>query len=216
MEQIKMNDFGLYVILTQPHIPYEDVARICVDENISLLQLREKHLSDRDILNLAEKIMHITNGTNTQFIMNDRLDLALKSGADGVHLGQSDLPDPGSLDKLKPGMHLGLSTCQVDQIQPAEKLKPDCIGFGPIFATSTKSDADPVVGLDQLSRAIKISQTPVVAIGGITLKNLDAVLDAGSKNIAMIKELIHTKDCASQIHNAQKRILDYWQSEGTF
>jgi len=206
-----MKIFGLYVILTQPHIPWEDVARVCVDENVRLLQLREKHMTDKEILLLSEKILAVTSGTNTLFIMNDRLDLALKAGADGVHLGQSDLPNRNALNDLTPEMHLGLSTCAIEQIKPAEKLNPDCLGFGPVFPTSTKADPDPVVGLNLLSEAVKTSNTPVIAIGGITLANLDSVLATGARNIAMISELIHTKECAARIHMAQKKILSWSQ-----
>ncbi|MCD4653531.1 thiamine phosphate synthase [bacterium] len=204
-----MDDFGLYVILTQPHIPHEDVARICVDENIRILQLREKNISDREILILAEKIMRITSGTNTLFVMNNRLDLALAAGADGLHIGQDDLPVKTALRLMKPGMHLGLSTHTIDLARNAVRYNPDCIGFGPIFETSTKKDTNPVVGLDLLSQAVEISSIPIVAIGGINLNNLSSVLDAGAKNVAMISELVHTKDCAKRIKAVQKKILDY-------
>lgn len=201
-----MVNFGLYVILTEPELPHADIARICVDEDVRYLQLREKNLPDIELLRLAETIRSITDGTSTRFVFNDRFDLALVSGADGVHFGQDDTPIEVARQFLPDRITVGLSTHSISQATEAVATNPDYIGFGPIYRTPTKAVPDPVVGTDALREVLKISSCPVVAIGGINRSNLDSVIEAGARNVAMVRELVHTRDSARRIADVQKRL----------
>lgn len=202
-----MKDFGLYLIITQPELPLETIARHCVQMNVRCLQLREKHLTDREILAAAAKIRAVTKGTSTLFFINDRVDLALAAGADGVHLGRDDL-SAGEARRIAGERRLlvGLSTHSPDQARAALAEKPDYIGFGPIYPTPTKAKPDPVVGVGQLRRVLSWANCPVVAIGGIDGDNLENVLSAGARNVCLVRYLMQTKRLAERIGGIQARL----------
>ena len=130
-----------------------------------------------------------------QLIINDRVDIALAAGASGVHLGQEDLSPEAARGLLGPQAIIGYSTHNVDQAISATKLPIDYVAIGPIFGTTTKSDTAPVLGLEGL-RAVReaIGEFPLVAIGGITLSNARAVIDAGADSVAVISALLSTPD----------------------
>lgn len=195
------NNFGLYLIITNPSLSYQEIARIAVKQNIKYLQLREKQLSDREIIQVSKEIMKITKGSATKFIMNDRADLAKLANADGLHLGQDDisLQDAQSIfgkDKI-----YGLSTHSFEQAKSAIQKNPDYIGFGPIFPTPTKAKADPVVGLASIKDVVQLSEIPVVAIGGIDESNVEQVVYAGAENICLVRYLM-------KHHNLEERLLN--------
>ncbi|MCB5250723.1 MAG: thiamine phosphate synthase, partial [Candidatus Cloacimonetes bacterium] len=182
-----MNDFGLYIILTNPTISYTKAAEICVKHKIKYLQLREKEMPDKDLLQLAKDIQSICKGSNTKFIVNDNIAIAKLSNADGVHLGQDDLSKEDAIRILNNKI-IGLSTHSISQAQIALQKKPNYIGFGPLFATPTKKKPDPVVGLSPINDVLKMSDEygiPVVGIGGINDTNISDVLDAGIRNVAL-------------------------------
>lgn len=194
-----MNNFGLYLIITKPVLTYQEIARIAVKHNIKYLQLREKDLSDRDVISVSKEIIKITSGTATNFIMNDRADLAKIVNADGLHLGQDDvsLTDAQAIfghDKI-----YGLSTHSLEQANKAIKQNPDYIGFGPIFPTPTKVKADPTVGLDLIKPLVKTSTSPVVAIGGIDETNAEKVIYAGAENICLVRYFMNYKNLEERI-----------------
>lgn len=209
-----MNDFGLYLIITDPLLPYRTIAEICVRRGIRLLQLREKHLSDHALLKAAREIMDVTRGTETLFVFNDRPDLALVSGADGVHLGQEDIPirDVRQLAGDRP-LCYGLSTHSLPQAREALSHSPDYIGFGPIYPTPTKAIADPEVGTDALSDVLKIATVPVVAIGGIDDTNIRDVLAAGARNVCMVRYFMQARDLEQRIERMQDLIGEYPRSQ---
>ncbi|MBN2735065.1 MAG: thiamine phosphate synthase [Methanomicrobiaceae archaeon] len=185
-------DFGLYLIITNPSVSYRNIAETAVRYNVKYLQLREKDHSDREILLAAEEIMSITDGTETRFVINDRADLAYICGADCLHLGQDDisLSDAKKICGRKVS-EFGLSTHNLKQVREAVRQKPDYIGFGPLFKTTTKEKPDPVTGTELIREAIEIARDiPVVAIGGINEKNLRDVLNAGAKNLCMVRYLM--------------------------
>ena len=189
-----MQDFGLYVIITKPVLAYQTITEICVENKIKMLQLREKDLPDRDLLKIAKDIKAITNNTATKFVINDRPDITKLCNADFVHLGQNDLNVVAAKNILKSNQSIGLSTHSLQQARKALLQNPDYIGFGPIFATPTKAIPDPVVGVNNLTKVLKCSSVPVVAIGGIFPENLEQVLQAGAKNIAMVRYFMATKN----------------------
>ncbi len=193
----RMSDFGLCVIITNPKLSYRQVAQLCVKRGVRYLQLREKHLSDREVLFAAEQIIAVTRGTHTQFVMNDRADLALLAGADMLHLGQDDISIEAAR-RIVGDMPIGLSTHSLEQAREAIAQRPAYIGFGPIYATTTKANPDPTVGVEALSELIaelRPDSPPVIAIGGIFPDNLDLVLATGSRNISLVR---HLMECATE------------------
>ncbi len=185
-----MENFGLYAIATAPPISYGRFAEICVRQGIKFLQLREKNLSDKEILRAAREIRSVTNGSDTMFVMNDRADLAMLADADCLHIGQDDI-SVSDARRIVGDMPIGLSTHSIAQVESAMQEKDLLyIGFGPVYPTTTKANPDPTVGVSLLSEAVKLSRIPVVAIGGIFPENIPTVLDAGAKNICLVRHLM--------------------------
>lgn len=189
---------GLYVIITDPVLSYAEIARICVRQGVGMLQLREKHLSDREVLAAAAEITAVTRGTGTLFVMNDRADLALACGADVLHLGQDDLPIEQAR-KIVGQMPIGLSTHSVEQARRALSHHPAYIGFGPVYPTTTKRIADPTVGTKLLRQVVEFSTVPVVAIGGIFPDNVREVLATGVKTFSMVRYLMESERLEQRI-----------------
>jgi len=168
----------------------EQVKRL-IDGGATLIQLRDKHAAPIDLLRDAEAALNVARQNNVRIIINDRVDIAMVIGADGVHLGQCDMPVHAARTLL--GMHavIGFSTHNLSQVKVASTLVADYVAFGPIFDTHTKRDHDPVVGLSHL-REVKalLGEMPLVAIGGITAANFASVLDGGADSIAVISDLL--------------------------
>ena len=200
-----MKNFGLYVIITSPQLPYKTIAEICVYHRISMLQLREKKLSDRKLIRVGKQIREITRGTYTNFVINDRPDIAVICEADYLHLGQDDIPIEEAR-KIVGNMKIGLSTHSIKQAKDALSKKPDYIGFGPIYPTNTKAIPDKPVGVDQLKEVLQFSDVPVVAIGGIDNSNIINVINTGAPNVALVKYLMQTNDFEKRIIEIKKLI----------
>jgi len=196
-----MENFGNYVIIARPTISYKEIAKICVKHDIKMLQLREKHLCDREILKIAKELREITLGTNTKLVIDDRPDIALLCQADYLHIGQSDISIKDAR-KIVGKMKIGLSTHSINQAKEALALKPDYIGFGPIYPTTTKAIADKPVGLANLKEVLKFAKVPVVALGGIFPKNINDVLNTGARNISMVRYLMNDNN------DFEKKIID--------
>ena len=168
----------------------------------SLIQLREKRMPALDFFEQAKAAQQ----HGVQLIINDRVDIALATGAAGVHLGQDDLPPDAARTLLGPRAIIGYSTHNVDQAISAIKLPIDYLAIGPIFSTSTKTDTAPVLGLEGL-RAVRqaIGEFPLVAIGGITEANAREVIDAGADSVAVISALLS----GSNITTATQTLLEH-------
>ncbi len=194
-----MDNFGLYVIITKPCLSYKEIAQICVDKGVKMLQLRQKNLSDRELLSISKEIMSVTKGTATKYIVNDRVDIAFLSDADGVHLGQDDLTIFEARKILGADKIIGLSTHSIEQATKAISQNPTYIGFGPIYPTPTKAIADPCVGTKLLKEVLNFSPIPVVAIGGIDEKTAIEVKATGAKNICAVRYLMESEDLGARI-----------------
>lgn len=168
----------------------EQVA-LLADGGATFVQLREKNLSPLDFYNEAQAALAVAKQKGVQLIINDRADIALALGAAGVHLGQDDLPPDAARKLLGNDFIIGYSTHNVAQAIAAVRLPVDYIAIGPIFQTGTKADPDPTVALDGL-RAVRAAagETPLVAIGGITLENAASAIDAGADSLAIISGLL--------------------------
>lgn len=193
-----MKNFGIYIIITNPTLPYSTIAEICVRNEIKMLQLREKNLDDRSLIRIGREIKSITKGSETRFVMNDRPDLAVLCDADVLHLGQDDMPLEEAR-KIVGDMPIGLSTHSIEQAKRALELDPMYIGFGPIFPTNAKAKPDAPVGTEKLSEVLQFAQVPVVAIGGLFPENIEQVVKAGAQNIALVRHFMQTSDLEARI-----------------
>ncbi|MCU0285911.1 MAG: thiamine phosphate synthase [Acidobacteria bacterium] len=175
--------FGAYVITAGDHL---DLAQKACRAGARVLQFREKKVNRGEILKIAREIRKITAVANTLFIVNDYIDIALLSGADGVHLGQDDIPIAEARRLTPQGFIIGISTHSLSQAIEAEKQGADYIGSGPVFATPTKEDYIPI-GPGTLKQVIESVHIPVVAIGGLNPENIPMLRKLGARNFAMVR-----------------------------
>src|SRR5450631_245708 len=156
---------------------------------VTLLQYRNKSGNARQMLEHGRELKSLL-GDSVQLIMNDRADLCLAAGFDGVHVGQDDLSPESVRRIIGPNRMLGISTHNPEQVKEAFKTSADYIAIGPVFATSSKSNPDPVIGLEGVRRARELTRKPLVAIGGIVRGNCRSVIDAGADALAVISDLL--------------------------
>ncbi|MCA1589074.1 MAG: thiamine phosphate synthase [Acidobacteria bacterium] len=169
---------------------FEQVERL-IAGGASLIQLREKHAPSRFFFEDAHAAVILARKHGVKIIINDRSDLALALAADGVHLGQDDLPSAMARTMLGSDAMIGLSTHTIEQARAAMDEPVDYIAFGPIFATVSKDNPDPVTGLDSLARVRReIGDFPLVAIGGITISNVECVFAAGANSAAVVSSIL--------------------------
>jgi len=158
---------------------------------VTLVQLREKHRPDRETYEVGRELRDIVRRHGAAFFLDDRVDLALALGADGVHLGQADLPLDAAR-RLAPGLLIGVSCHDLLQVRAAQGA--DYIGFGPVFPTPSKDDADAPTGLSALREAVGASRRPVVAIGGVEVRSAADVRAAGAAGAAVIHAVLDAAD----------------------
>jgi thiamine-phosphate pyrophosphorylase len=162
-----------------------------------IVQFRAKGLADRSFLDLAAEALAAARAGGAMLIVNDRPDVAVILGADGVHVGQDDLAPREVRPLLPPGALLGVSTHDTGQLERAAREPVDYVAIGPVFPTLTKANPDPVVGLEMVRRARALSARPLVAIGGITEANARGVVDAGADGLAVVSALLSQPDLAA-------------------
>lgn len=178
------------------------------DAGVRLLQYRDKLGAPQEVLRAAEVISRVFGGVDDALlVMNDRADLALLAGWHGVHVGQEDLPVTDARKVLAAGRLVGVSTHTDEQVRAAEAAGADYIAVGPVFGTSTKADAEPVVGLEGVRRARARTRKPLVAIGGITRANARSVVDAGADTVAVISGLLVEGESVGRVAEDFLRIL---------
>ena len=186
----------LYAILDPEQTrgrPAERVLAALLEAGVSFLQLRVKSLPPVDFLELAKQARAVTRAHGCKLIINDRVDIALACGADGVHLGQDDLPLRAGR-KLMGQKIIGISTHDLDQARAAERDGADYIGFGPMFGTRTKATGYEARGPEMLQQIRRAVTLPIVAIGGITEANVQEVWQAGADSVAIIGDVLHDND----------------------
>ena len=186
----------LYAILDPEQTrgrPAERVLAALLEAGVSILQLRVKSLPPVDFLELAKQARAVTRAHGCKLIINDRVDIALACGADGVHLGQDDLPLSAGR-KLMGQKIIGISTHDLDQARAAERAGADYIGFGPMFGTRTKATGYEARGPEMLQQIRGAVTLPIVAIGGITEANVQEVWQAGADSVAIIGDVLHDND----------------------
>ena len=164
---------------------------------VNWLQYRNKSGGSREMLAHARELRR-TRRAEVTIIMNDRADLALAAGFDGVHVGQDDLPVEAVRKIVGLDMIVGTSTHNPEQLRLAELTDADYLAIGPVFATASKENPDPVVGLEGVRMARSMTRKPLVAIGGITRANCRSVLDAGADSVAVISDLVNNPRAAAE------------------
>ena len=155
----------------------------------TLLQYRDKSGNARQMLDQARELS-VRLGASVKLIMNDRADLCLAAGFDGLHVGQDDLLPESARRIIGRARWLGVSTHNPEQLSEADKTSADYLAIGPVFSTASKANPDPVVGLEGVRRARELTRKPLVAIGGITRANARSVIDAGADAVAVISDLL--------------------------
>jgi len=166
-----------------------EFARDLGEGGVTLLQYRNKEGATRDMLRHAREIQRVLEG-KVKLIMNDRADLCVAAGYDGVHLGQDDLPADGARLVVGAGRIVGVSTHDPRQVKEADTGPADYIAIGPVFPTTGKKNPDALVGLEGVKAARAATKKALVAIGGITRTNARAVVDAGADSVAVISDLL--------------------------
>jgi thiamine-phosphate pyrophosphorylase len=178
-----------------------DIAARMIEAGIGVIQYREKEKSDRQQYEECLKIREMTREAGVTFIVNDRVDLALLVGADGLHLGQDDVPPERARKLVGDTIFIGLSTHSPEQAEAALKQDVDYIGVGPIFATNTKKDVCAPVGLEYLEYVVKNVSLPFVAIGGIKEHNIADVYRRGGRCIALVTEIVGAPDIVDRVRS---------------
>jgi thiamine-phosphate pyrophosphorylase len=186
--------FGFYSVLTDPLKGYDYMTSLLVDNGVRFVQLRMKDVPDEVIIDTALRMRKITDGTDTLLIINDNPRIAVEVGADGVHIGQNDMPYEQAREIVGDDMIIGISTHSTQQAADACLKQPNYIGAGPVFPTPTKKIPDPAIGIDGMKEILKISTVPTVCIGGIDLKNLPQVLEAGAENFCMVRQFTQSEN----------------------
>jgi thiamine-phosphate pyrophosphorylase len=180
----------LYAITDDRRVEsHVEQARRLAAAGVRLIQIRAKRASGRELFAIVSAALAALRGTGARLVVNDRVDVALAAAADGVHVGQDDLPATAAREILGPHRIVGVSTHSTGQAREAARWPVDYVAYGPVFATATKENPDPVVGLEGLVAARGAVSLPLVAIGGITLETAGAVIAAGADSVALVSDL---------------------------
>jgi thiamine-phosphate pyrophosphorylase len=172
-----------------------DVVLAAVRGGVTVVQLREKDASARETLELGRALLARLRPLGVPLLVNDRVDLALALGADGVHVGQSDLPPEVARRLLGPEALVGLSITGPEDLPTLDPAVVDYAGVGPLFPTASKADATPALGLEGFARLRRQLPVPVVAIGGITPANASDVIAAGADGVSVVSAICSAEDC---------------------
>jgi thiamine-phosphate pyrophosphorylase len=200
---------GLYVILDPsvcPDRPLHEVLKVSAAAGATLFQYRNKSASMKDAYIEAMELRKLAAELEVLFIVNDRCDLALAVDADGVHLGQGDLPLNLARKVMGPGKLIGISTHNAEQVRVATAGGPDYLGFGPIFKPGSKADHDPVVGVAGLKAIRPLTPLPIFAIGGISLDHVSEVMGAGANGVAVISAILKASDIRHTVSDFVARL----------
>ncbi len=186
----------LYVILDSGllNIPVQDCAQELADAGVRLMQYRAKITPARDLLSSSRNLARQLNPLGVSLVVNDRPDVAVLAGATGVHVGQEDLEVEQARALVGKGRWVGVSTHNIEQFRAAAATSSDYIAVGPVFATTSKANPDPVVGTELIRRVKDLTDKPIVAIGGITLENAASVIAAGADCVAVIGDILRAPD----------------------
>jgi thiamine-phosphate pyrophosphorylase len=173
---------------------HRQIVEAAIRGGVTLVQYREKSASTRQMVEEGSILCAFCHAYHIPFIVNDRVDVAMATGADGVHVGQDDLPASLARQLLGPDKIVGVSVENIEQVQKALADGADYVGASPVFSTPTKPDAPPPVGLSGLRIISHASLVPVVAIGGLNSKNAAEVMQAGAAGVAVVSAIVSAED----------------------
>lgn len=206
---MKHLDLRVYVITSDvPELGrgHEDVARAAIAGGATAIQFRDKNMDNREFTETAKKLLALSRASGVPLIINDRVEVAVAVGADGVHIGRTD-GDARAVKKILPdGMILGVSATDYQESVDLGTTDAAYLGVGPIFATISKDDASPAIGSTALVRICRDLRKPVVAIGGINEDNLRNVIEAGAAGVAVISAVTHAADMRAAV----SRLRSIW------
>lgn len=202
---------GLYVVThSDPAAGYVhlDVARAALEGGADALQLRDKEAGGREMHRLAVRIKEMVDesASGCLFFVNDRVDVAMAARADGVHLGQEDMPAASARSLAGPRLIVGISATTVEEAEAAQADGADYLGVGPVFATPTKADAAVPIGVEGLGRIREATDLPIVAIGGIDADNAKQVFEAGADGIAVISAVTSSGDMLEAVRGLRRAV----------
>jgi thiamine-phosphate pyrophosphorylase len=203
-------DWSLYLV-TDPELvgqrPLLEVVAAAIRGGVRLVQYRDKHASTRAMVQTAGALVRLCRRMEVSFLVNDRVDVALAVDADGVHVGQEDMPVALARKLLGPGKLLGVSVRSAAEISQAEQDGADHLSLSPVFATPTKPDHQMPLGLDGVRALAAVSRLPLIAIGGIQLHNAARVISAGAQGICVVSAIFAASD-PEQAARALRRAVD--------
>jgi thiamine-phosphate pyrophosphorylase len=183
---------SLYAILDSSLLAISEMtlAEMLAESGVELIQYRNKKAPSRELFEISKRLSAELARRGVRFIVNDRPDIAMLTGAGGVHVGQDDLGVEEARAICGAGRWVGVSTHTLEQVAAADRTSADYVAFGPIYATTTKQNPDAVVGTELLRQARRLTRKPLVAIGGITLERAAEVFGAGADSLAVVRDLI--------------------------
>jgi thiamine-phosphate pyrophosphorylase len=212
MTSSRPGPWGLYLLSDDEMVRRECFPALVQEAaalGLRVVQLRAKNLDPDLVERVGTELRQVTHATGVQFIVNDDPWLALHLNADGVHVGQGDISPLEARLIVGPDKLVGFSTHNREQIEQAQDLPVDYLGVGPVFTTSSKEFPDPETGVELIEWACRNNRLPVVAIGGITLANVESVLAAGAENVAVISAICGAADPLAAVREFQERIVSF-------
>lgn len=203
-------DYSLYLVTDRSILTGRDLFKAVEDAikgGVTLVQLREKDISSLEFYNIAIKMKKLVNSYNIPLIINDRLDIALAADADGLHIGQEDIPIEVARKLLGPEKILGYSVSNVEEALFGEKNGADYLGAGAVYATGSKADAGSPIGVEVLKKIKESISIPVVGIGGIGISNIKEVKRTGADGISLISAILGSDN----IESASRNLVNLWR-----
>jgi thiamine-phosphate pyrophosphorylase len=204
-------DLTLYVITDRRLASgrsHEEVAREAIAGGATVIQLRDKEASTKELVEIGRRLRRLTAERGVTFIVNDRVDVALAVNADGVHLGQEDMPAALARQLMGPAKVIGVSASTVEEAKRAEKDGANYLGVGPVYATVTKPDAGEPIGVEGLAEILRAVSIPVVAIGGIKEGNVEEVIAAGADGVAVVSAVVAAQDIEAAARRLRRKIKE--------
>jgi thiamine-phosphate pyrophosphorylase len=204
-------DLTLYVITDRRLASgrsHEEVAREAIAGGATVIQLRDKEASTKELVEIGRRLRRLTAERGVTFIVNDRVDVALAVDADGVHLGQEDMPAALARQLMGPAKVIGVSAGTVEEAKRAEKEGANYLGVGPVYATVTKPDAGEPIGVEGLAEILRAVSIPVVAIGGINEGNVEEVVATGADGVAVVSAVVGAQDIEAAARRLHRKIKE--------
>lgn len=193
-----MKQIGRLHVLTdtvlQSRFTHAELARMAIKGGADTIQFRQKVGTTREMIDIVRQLKQLCIGSSVTLIVNDRIDVAIAAEADGVHLGQDDFPIPLARKLLGESRIIGGSAATLEDAQKCLAEGADYIGFGPVYPTTSKEDAEPVTGVKLLKRTVQAVSLPIIAIGGISAENTPEVMQTGAQGIAVISAVCCQED----------------------